>query len=78
MTTRHNLTLAKTLPGLRLRRIGSRSVHHTHAGRIAVPLEILHDARDAEELPLILSADEAAVLHAELGRVLYPQQGAAS
>ncbi|MFD7014020.1 hypothetical protein [Streptomyces sp. NPDC059928] len=76
MTKGHEQSPAVALPGLRAERAAGREVHHTQAGRIAVPLTLLRGGRPVEDLALVLTAEEAAAFYLELGKVLYPSPSA--
>jgi hypothetical protein len=56
--------------GVRIERIASRDVRRTQAGRIAVPLWVVKDGEHVGDGDLVLTHDEAAVLHAQLDRLL--------
>ncbi|MET8676118.1 hypothetical protein ABZW18_00550 [Streptomyces sp. NPDC004647] len=72
MTKSHEPSSTATLPGLRIQRTEGRAAHHTQAGRIAVPLTLLRGAEHVEDVVLVLTAEETAAFHLELGNVLYP------
>jgi hypothetical protein len=79
MTKGHEQSSATPLPGGRLQRADGRAAHHTQAGRIAIPLTLLSGTEPVEEVVLVLTAEETAAFHLELGNVLYPPaEGAAS
>ncbi|MFF7365602.1 hypothetical protein [Streptomyces sp. NPDC008125] len=54
--------------GIRLRR--TTALRRTEAGRIALPLSIARDGTEIGDAELVLTVDETAALHAELGRQL--------
>lgn len=69
MTTHHSGSTTTT-PEYRVARVVGEEVRHTHAGRLAIPL-VLHRGGDhVADLPLVVTADEAAELHAQIGRLL--------
>ncbi|RSO07069.1 hypothetical protein DMH18_26770 [Streptomyces sp. WAC 06783] len=47
-------------------------VQHTHAGRIAIPLGLTHGRKPAGETLLVMTAELAEKLHANLGHLLFP------
>lgn len=55
--------------GIRIAR-STKSLRQTEAGRIAVPLSVAHDGAELGDAELVLTVDQTAELHAELGRQL--------
>ncbi|MFF9901260.1 hypothetical protein [Streptomyces longispororuber] len=51
------------------------TVSHTEAGRFAVPLDLCEGPAERVPLTLILTAEEAAKIHAELGTHLATEHG---
>ncbi|MBQ0983508.1 hypothetical protein KBZ10_02955 [Streptomyces sp. F63] len=69
MTTSHSTV---TEPwGKRAERTSGAAVRMTEAGRFAIPLRISHgDGTEAEDLELVVTAEEALRLCAEVGALL--------
>ncbi|MGP3950937.1 hypothetical protein [Streptomyces sp. 7N604] len=67
---------AVSLPALRIERAEGRPVHHTEAGRIAVPLTLMRGAEPVEDIVLVLTAEQTEAFHGELGELLYPSRSA--
>jgi len=82
MTTSQAKTdaVAPPLPAERchLRLATSAQVVHTEAGRFAVPLDLREGTAERTPLQLILTADEAVDLHAQLGTLLVVKDGDAA
>ncbi|MGH3343827.1 MAG: hypothetical protein ACRDPK_13330 [Carbonactinosporaceae bacterium] len=56
--------------GLRIERLPNRDLRCTEAGRIALRLWVLIDGRHLGDGELIMTPDEATLLHTQLGHVL--------
>ncbi|MFD9441831.1 hypothetical protein ACFWBR_27260 [Streptomyces sp. NPDC060006] len=77
---------ATPVPGLRVERAEGSPLHHTQAGRIAVPLALMRGAQLIERLALVLTAEQMESFYEEIGEILYrrrstesaPAAGAAS
>lgn len=65
---------AAPLPALRVERTEGRPVHHTQAGRIAVPLSLFRGAEAVEDLVLVLTAEQMEGFYEEIGAILYPRR----
>ena len=79
MTTRHVENASPAARDWRIQRTAKTDVHHTHAGRVALPLSVFQGADHCADVPLVMTAEEAESLYAELGSLLYPQvEGEAS
>lgn len=72
MTTRH-VREAALPPGWRVERTSDKGLHHTQAGRLALPLSLHEGDSHCGDLLLIMTAEEAETLYAELGLLLYPK-----
>ncbi|MCW5249571.1 MULTISPECIES: hypothetical protein [unclassified Streptomyces] len=46
-------------------------LHHTQAGRFAVPLSLMRGTQRVEDLALILTADQMEALYEEIGTILH-------
>jgi hypothetical protein len=64
-----------SLPALRVERAEGSPLHHTQAGRIAVPLRLMRAAQRVGDLALVLTAEEMEAFYEEIGTILYPRRG---
>jgi hypothetical protein len=65
---------AASLPALRVERAEGTPLHHTQAGRIAVPLTLMRGTQRVEDLPLVLPAEQMEAFYKEIGAILYPSR----
>jgi hypothetical protein len=72
MRTRHAKAVAPALPGWWIQRTADQGVHHTHAGRLALPLSLFQGEDHRADVPLVMTAKEAETLVTELTRLLRP------
>lgn len=75
MTTTQRRAVRRTAnptQGVRIERLPGKDAHLTEAGRIAIPLWVLKDGKHLGDSDLVLTHDEAALLHAQLDRLLCP------
>ncbi|RKN43232.1 hypothetical protein D7294_10975 [Streptomyces hoynatensis] len=70
---RNKGTTANPAQGVRIERLPSRPLQRTEAGRIALPLWVLNDGEHVGDGALVMTCDEAAELHREIGRLLATQ-----
>ncbi|MGH3343481.1 MAG: hypothetical protein ACRDPK_11505 [Carbonactinosporaceae bacterium] len=56
--------------GLRIERLPNRDLRRSGAGRIALPLWVLIDGKHLGDGELVMTIDEAAALHTQLGHLL--------
>lgn len=79
MTTSHVHTeaVATPLPAEKrhLRLSTEAKVSHTQAGRFTVPLDLCEGSAERTPLPLILTAEEAVDIHAQLSALIAEKQG---
>lgn len=61
-------------PVLRVERTEDRPVHHTQAGRIAVPLSLFRGTEPVEDVVLVLTAERMEDFYNEIGALLYPRR----
>lgn len=65
---------AASLPALRVERAEGSPLHHTQAGRIAVPLRLMRGAEEVGGLALVLTAEQMEAFYEEIGAILYPRR----
>ncbi|MEU1457351.1 hypothetical protein [Streptomyces avermitilis] len=80
MTKGHFTGESSTAPllALRVERTEGRPVHHTQAGRIAVPLVVMRGTEAVGDAPLVLTAGQTEVFYEEIGALLYPSRATES
>jgi hypothetical protein len=80
MTKGHNAEgpSAASLPALQVERAEGSPLHHTQAGRIAIPLILMRGAQRVEDLALVLTAEQMEAFYEEIGAVLFPRRAADS
>jgi hypothetical protein len=64
---------AASLPTLRVERAEGTPLHHTEAGRIAVPLSLMRGTQRVEDTALVLTAEQMEAFYEEIGAILYPR-----
>jgi hypothetical protein len=69
---------AASNPALRVERAEDSPLHHTQAGRIAVPLALMRGAQLVERLALVLTAEQMESFYDEIGSILYRRRSAES
>ncbi|MFF7452195.1 MULTISPECIES: hypothetical protein [unclassified Streptomyces] len=67
---------AASLPALRVERAEGKPLHHTKAGRIAVPLHLMRGTQRVDDLALVLTAEQMEAFYEEIGEILYPPRAA--
>ncbi|WP_435127739.1 hypothetical protein [Actinacidiphila sp. bgisy144] len=72
MRTRHAQTAAAALPDCSIQLTVGRSVHHTRAGRLALPLSLFQGGNHRADVSLVMTAKEAETLVSELSSLLLP------
>ncbi|MBC2878874.1 MULTISPECIES: hypothetical protein [Streptomyces] len=64
--------------GVRIERVPEKSLRHTEAGRIGLPLRVVDNGVAVADGELVLTHDEAAGMRLELDRLLVTAEGGAA